>query len=121
MDRKKILIVDDDKDLLTALNLRLRSNNYNVVFANDGALALTIARKESPDLIILDIGLPGGDGFMVMNRLKTLSSLSNIPIIILTAKDPLVNQRRAVKAGAEAFLQKPVDNEQLLSTIERAL
>jgi DNA-binding response OmpR family regulator len=118
---KKVLIVDDDLDLLRGLNVRLRANGYNVVFATDASLAISVAQKEKPDLIILDIGLPGDDGFAVMEQLSSLEALARIPIIILTCKEPLNNKERALNAGAKAFLQKPVDNNVLIPAIREAL
>lgn len=121
MTWEKILIVDDDKDLLRGLSLRLKACDYHIAFASDVPSALGMARKERPDVIILDIGLPGGDGFMLMDRLKTLDPVSWIPIIILTARDPSTNRERAFKAGAQAFFQKPADNNELLAAIRKAL
>ena len=121
MSGKKILIIDDDKDLLRGMVIRLKANDYDVVSAVDGISAISVARKEEPDLVILDIGLPGGDGFSVMERLGSLTTLLHIPIIILTARDISGNKERALNAGAQAFLQKPVDNDVLLATIAKAL
>jgi twitching motility two-component system response regulator PilH len=121
MGGQKVLIVDDDKDVLRGLSVRLKANGYNVVFAADGISAISITRKEVPDVIILDIGLPGGDGFSVMERLGSLLPVAHIPIIILTARDISSNKERALKAGAKAFLQKPVDNEILLETMRKVL
>jgi DNA-binding response OmpR family regulator len=118
---KKILIVDDDKDLLLGLNIRLKASGYNVILAADALSALSKAQQERPDLIILDIALPGGDGFLVMNRLNSPQINLNIPVIILTAKDSKVNEERALKSGAAAFLRKPVDNDELIGTIRKAL
>ncbi|MBI1892578.1 MAG: response regulator [Candidatus Rokubacteria bacterium] len=120
-DKKKILIVDDDPDLRRGLNVRLRANNYETVFATDGMSAISVAQKERPDLVVLDLGLPAGDGFTVMERFKTIAPLSVVPIIVVSARDPQVNRDRALKAGAETFLQKPVDNDELLSAIRKAL
>jgi len=80
-----------------------------------------VARKEKPDLILLDLGLPGGDGFVVMQRLKSIYDLLLVPIIVVSARDPLMNEDRALLAGVEAFLQKPVDNVEFLTAIEGAL
>ncbi|MHB8500347.1 MAG: response regulator [Candidatus Acidiferrales bacterium] len=121
MSQKTILIVDDDPDVRLGLHLRLKANHYNVIFAADGMASIAEARKHMPDLIILDIGLPAGDGFSVMERLKANDSLSLIPVIVLSARDLNANMDRALKAGAKAFLQKPVDNAQLLSVIRQAL
>lgn len=121
MVAKKILIIEDDKDLLRGLNLRLRATGYNTVFASDAVSAISVARKEEPDVIILDIGLPCGDGFTVMQRLTSLAPTAATPIIIMTGKDPSTNEQRALRAGAVAFLHKPFDNEELLATIQKAL
>ncbi|NNG00446.1 MAG: response regulator transcription factor [Desulfobacteraceae bacterium] len=121
MSKKRILIVDDDKDLLKALDLRLKANNYDTTFAADGYEATRAARNDSPDLIILDIGLPLGDGFLVMDRMKDFIEVADIPVIILTARDPEANKERSLKAGAFAFFQKPADNDELLASIRKAL
>jgi len=121
MESKKILIVDDDADIRIGLNARLRSSGYRTAFAEDGIGALAVARKEEPDLILLDIGLPGGDGFVVLKRLQSLTSLSCTPVIVLTARDPESTEKRALEAGATAFFQKPADNQALLAKIAEAL
>ena len=121
MSSHKILIVDDDKDVLKALSVRLKGSGYGVVYAADGIAAVSVARNEEPDVIILDIGLPGGDGFTVMERLAGILPVAQIPVIILTARDVSGNEARARAAGAYAFLQKPIDNDVLLETIRKAL
>jgi len=121
MKGKKILIVDDDKDVLLGLNVRLRASGYTVASATDAIQAISVAQQEKPDAIILDIGLPGGDGFVVMERLRSLIPLAHIPIIILSGKDPIINREKAINAGAQAFLQKPVDSVVLLQVIRKAL
>jgi two-component system, OmpR family, KDP operon response regulator KdpE len=121
MARPKILVVDDDPDLVRALRLRLRANNYEVTTATDGYSAVAAAQKERPALIILDLGLPVGDGFIVLDRLQAIDSLSSIPIIVLSARDPQANEERALKAGAAAFFQKPADNDELMNVIRVSL
>jgi DNA-binding response OmpR family regulator len=121
MSKAKILVVDDDPDLLRALRLRLRANNYEVISASDGYAAIASAQKERPSLIILDLGLPVGDGFVVLDRLQSSDALSNIPVIVLSARDPQMNEERALKAGAAAFFQKPADNDELLNVIQVSL
>jgi len=121
MDKPKILIVDDDPDLRRGLNLRLRANHYDTAYATDGFSAMSMAQKEHPDLIILDIGLPAGDGFVVLERLQQSASLATIPVIVLTARDPQYNRERVLKAGATAFFQKPADNSELLGAIRAVL
>jgi CheY-like chemotaxis protein len=121
MDKHKILIVDDDNDLRRALHIRLRSFGYETVFAIDGVSAIAMALKEMPDLILLDLGLPAGDGFVVLERLRKNTKLSCIPVIVLTAREARGNKEKAVAGGCFAFLQKPVDNDDLLATIQKAL
>jgi DNA-binding response OmpR family regulator len=118
---KKILIIDDDEHLLLGLTARLKTNGYAVVWAGDAVAAISVARKEAPDLVILDLGLPAGDGFLVLDRIRTLSDLVAIPVIVLSARDPADNKRRALEAGAAAYFQKPPDNHEFLMAIRRAL
>jgi DNA-binding response OmpR family regulator len=121
MANAKIMIVDDDPDLRRALGLRLRANKYDTVNAGDGYSAIAMAYKERPDLIILDLGLPAGDGFVVLERLQKNDRLSTIPVIVLTASDAQSSERRALQAGAAAFFQKPADNAELLELIRATL
>ena len=121
MQKHKILVVDDDADLVRALRLRLRSKNYDIVTAGDGYSAIAAAQKERPDLIVLDLGLPAGDGFVVLERLQKSDALSAVPVIVLSARDPQNNEERALKAGAAAFFQKPADNDELLNVIRVSL
>ncbi len=121
MGNKKILIVDDDPDVRQGMHVRLKANHYDTFFAGDALSGITEARKHEPDLIILDLGLPAGDGFVVMERLKANPYLAVIPVIVVSARDVLANKERALKAGAKAFLQKPVDNAELLKVIRQAL
>ena len=121
MAKKKILIVDDDPDLRAGLNIRLRATGYDVSFAADALSAVAQARKISPDLILLDLGLPAGDGFVVMQRLSAIPAMAVIPVIVLSARDKDANQNRVAMAGAVAFLQKPYDDAELLIEIKLAL
>lgn len=121
MQKPKILVVDDDPDLVRALRLRLRANHYDIATATDGYTAIASAQKERPDLIVLDLGLPAGDGFVVLERLQASDALSGVPVIVLSARDPQTNEQRALKAGAAAFFQKPADNAELLNVIRMSL
>ena len=121
MPKPKILVVDDDPDLVRALRLRLRANNFEVTTASDGYSAIASAQKERPALIILDLGLPVGDGFVVLDRLQNIDALSGVPVIVLSARDPQANEERALRAGAAAFLQKPADNDELMNVIRVSL
>jgi len=121
VNQADILIVDDDPDMLQALQVRLKANGYGVHCAEDGIGAISEARKHTPDLIVLDLGIPAGDGFVVLDALKTNLDLSSIPVIVLSGRDRRANQERVLKAGARAFLQKPVQSNEFLAVIRQAL
>jgi DNA-binding response OmpR family regulator len=121
MREKKILIIDDDPHLLMGLATRLKANGYRVVSAADAISAVTVALKEAPDLIILDLGLPAGDGLLVLDRIKRLADLAGTPVIVLSARDPSRSEKCALDAGAIAFFQKPPDNHEFFSAIRQAL
>jgi two-component system KDP operon response regulator KdpE len=116
MEKPKILIVDDDADLRLALTTRLRAHHYQTVQASDGYSASAVAQREQPNLILLDLGLPAMDGFGVLEQLRN-SDTAHIPVIVLTGRDPQLNEQKAFLAGARAYLQKPVDNDELLAVI----
>jgi DNA-binding response OmpR family regulator len=118
---KKILIIDDDKELLQALQIRLKSQGYDVHAAMDGISSIGLALKIKPDLIIIDISLPGGDGYQTMNRLRSLMPLAHVPVFVMTAGNASIHRERAFKAGAEAFFQKPIENTQFLAAIKKAM
>jgi len=120
-DKKHILIVDDDPDQRLGLHIRLKANNFTTSFAADAMTSIVEARKHTPDLIILDLGLPAGDGFVVMERLKNITHLAMVPVIVVSARSIEPNRERALKAGAKAYLRKPVGNDELLAVIQLAL
>jgi DNA-binding response OmpR family regulator len=121
MANKKILIVDDDPDVRQAMHIRLKANSYDTFFASDALNSVTEARKQNPDLIILDLGLPGDDGYVVIERLKQQPALALIPIIVVSARDARGNHDRVIAAGAQVYLQKPVINAELLAIIRQTL
>jgi DNA-binding response OmpR family regulator len=120
MGTAKILIIDDDPDMTLGLAIRLQSNGYEVASASDATMALTRVVQEQPGLIILDLALPGGDGFTVLERLRTNSKTALIPVIVLTAKSQSLEDK-ALRLGAAAFFQKPADNSALLQAIAKCL
>lgn len=119
MAKRKVLVVDDEEDVVKALKLRLKANGFDVVLASDSIQAFTMANKENPDLIILDIMLPGGGGFAVAERLKQSQVTQCIPIIFLTGISG--GEKRAYTLGASGYVMKPYHPEELLETIHRAL
>ena len=121
MTRAKIMVVDDDPDLRQALSVRLRANHFETLTVCDGYSAIAMAQQEHPHLIILDLGLPAGDGFTVLKNLQQYPALAGIPVIVLTARDPDAFEKRTLESGAMAFFQKPADNEELLAVIRASL
>jgi DNA-binding response OmpR family regulator len=119
--KKKILVVDDERDIVKVLTLRLKSSGYEVVAAYDGAQGVFTALKERPDLIILDIRMPAGDGFTVAEKLKLSESTSVIPIIFLTGSPEENAAERASELGACFYIKKPYDPEELLDAVRRAM
>ena len=117
--RQKILIVEDDHDAALAVAIILQRRGYEVVTAFDANSAVTMAEREEPDLILLDIGLPGVSGFTVLERVRTLFTTSHTPVIVLTGLD--VSRQDAREAGAQDLLLKPVDSINLIGAIAKAL
>jgi len=116
---RKILVVDDDHDIRRLLDLELRAAGYETVFARDAVSVAKVARDERPDLILLDLGLPGGDGFVIMERLNAFPALEGVPIVVVSARDPEHNRARALASGARAYFHKPFDPDDLLRAIGR--
>ena len=121
MGNKKILVVEDDADVRLGYHVLLKANHYDTVLAVDGVSAISEGRKHQPDLIILDIGLPAGDGFKVLEWLQGNAPLSMIPVIVVSARDHRGNKERALKAGARAYVQKPWNDDELLELIDRLI
>jgi DNA-binding response OmpR family regulator len=121
MSGKKIMIVEDENLQLTALARSLKSAGFEIVAARDGLTAISTARKEQPDLILLDLGLPAGDGFVVLQRLQMLLNTGTIPVIVVSSRTPIGNRDAALKAGAIAYIHKPVNMPILLKAINEAL
>jgi CheY-like chemotaxis protein len=127
MNRKKILVVDDNPVITKTLSMKLTSAGYEVITAAEGSDAVAAARKQKPDLIVLDISLPenvGGvpwDGFKIIEWLRRLDEAKNIPVIVITGAQAEQFKDKSLSTGAVAFFRKPIDNEQLLEAIRKAL
>jgi CheY-like chemotaxis protein len=116
-----ILIVDDDLDSHRLIHAVLRPLGAVFVAAWDGIAAVSVARKEASDLIILDFRLPAGDGKSALRRLQMLPALMRTPILVVSASDPEPTGREMLEAGAAAYLQKPIEPQTLLATASRLL
>ena len=115
---KKVLVVDDNMAITLALNIRLRAAGYEVSSAADGVSALKAVQENRPDVILLDVRMPGMDGFEVKRRLRAVPELRDIPVIFLSAHAQEATRQDAFAAGAKYFLPKPYDAAQLIAVIE---
>jgi len=125
-DKAKILLVDDDQDFVEATKLVLESKPYEVIVAYNGDEGLTKARRDRPDLIILDIIMPVKDGFNAAEELKKDSELSKIPVLMLTSFSQRVGETslsvsQGLTLDTEDYVDKPVSPEELLRRVERLL
>ena len=121
MGKKKILVVDDEKDFVEMIKFRLEANGYEVIAAFDGIQGVMVAKRKNPDLILLDVMMPAGGGYLVCERLKMSSNTWSIPVIFLTAKSQPEDEAKAYSAGAKFFLTKPYEPKVLLAMVKRAL
>jgi DNA-binding response OmpR family regulator len=118
---KKILVIEDDPTSQKFLQLVLTKEGYDVVIAVNGLEGLRKVREESLDLVILDVMLPGIDGFEICNRLRNELGKTNLPIIMMSAKAQASDREAALKVGANAFLSKPVDRSVVVETMSNLL
>jgi len=121
MARKKILIVEDEENLVKLVTVRLQANDYDVVSAGDGYAAIDKVRLEKPDLIILDLMLPKMDGYKVCRMLKFDARYKHIPIIIFSARAQDSDKKMAQEVGADDYIVKPFEAEVFLSKIKNLL
>lgn len=118
MDNKKILIVDDDKNICELLRLYLEKDGFSTIVANDGGQALTAAQINNPDLILLDIMMPILDGWQVCREIR---KTSNVPIIMLTAKGETFDKVLGLELGADDYVTKPFDSKEVVARIKAVL
>jgi len=126
MNRPKILVVDDDQVILKAMSMKLTPAGYEVVTAVDGSEAIAAARKQKPDLILLDVNFPadvgvGWDAFKILAWLQRVDECKGTPVIVISGGDAAKFKVRALQAGAIAYFQKPVKFDELLALIKQAL
>jgi CheY-like chemotaxis protein len=117
----KILIIDDSVESWRLLNTILKTHNFHPVWAADGMQAIAAARLHQPQAILLDLEMPGGDGLVVLERLKSNRLLSHIPIIMVTARDRQDAEEKTQRLGAVAYLQKPILENALMETLRTVL
>jgi len=118
---QKILIVDDEPNILTALEFLIRKAGYRVQTACNGEKALQLAAANPPDLIVLDVMMPGIDGFEVAKRVRQNPALENTRILFLTAKGAQADRFKGYATGGEIYITKPFDNEAILTAIQEVV
>ena len=123
MDRqlRTLLLVEDFEDVRTILKLLLQCDHYRILEAATGIEALNILKTESPDLIVMDLGLPELDGFETIRRIRQNEAFQDTPIIVLTAYTGPFSYQAALRAGGDYFMGKPVDFEELEELIHNIL
>ena len=121
MSKAKILVIDDDASSLELMEAMLVPNGYEIITANDGSKAVAIIIEKKPDLILLDIMMPGLDGYSTLTKIKGNKTISKIPVVMLTAMGFQLNKELALRFGAVGYITKPVDLLELLKTISRLL
>ena len=118
---KKILIIDDEQHLVDIIVERVRSAGYDVAVAFDAVQAVSIARKEDPDLILLDMKMPGGGGLSVFERLKKINATAVTPVIFITALPGEEVKKQVMDMGAAGFIRKPFDGNDMIEQIKDIL
>jgi DNA-binding response OmpR family regulator len=116
-----ILVIDDDEIVARSVELSLRHHDFNMSVAHSGVEGLKIARRESPDLIILDILMPGMDGYQVCRELRADPLLENVPVLFLTAKGKDEDKIEGFRAGADDYLTKPFNIDELILRVKAIL
>ena len=116
-----ILLVDDEPNILIALEFLMNQQGYTVETAKDGQTALKIMESFTPDVVLLDVMMPGIDGFEVAKKIRENSVLDNTQIIFLTAKGTKEDRKKGYKSGGEIYLIKPFNNEELIEAVAYAL
>ena len=118
MDKKRILIVDDQKDIVELIRFKLENEGFECLVAFDGEEGLQKAKKEDPDLILMDIMMPKINGYQVCRLLKSDENYKNIPIIMLSAKDQESDKFWGKESGADDYITKPFEFEELFQKIQ---
>jgi len=119
--RANILLVDDDPSIIIALEFLMKQQGYQVQIAENGQQALDMVENFIPNVILLDVMMPGMDGFEVAKKIRANDALCNTQIIFLTAKGTKEDRRKGYKSGGEVYLIKPFDNDELIETVAYAL
>ena len=119
--RPLVLVADDDEDILMLVAFRLERAGYDVITARSGEQALNLALANTPDLAVLDVMMPGLDGYGVTRELRRADATSEVPVILLTARAEEADVARGMAAGADDYVKKPFDARDLRERVKRLL
>ena len=118
---KTILIADDEPSVVKILGMRLKANGYQVIAANDGARTIELAHQEKPDLIVLDVKMPGKNGYSVFQDLREAVCTMSIPVVFFSALPPEQAEEKVAQLGADGFISKSADPDEILTKIKKIL
>ena len=116
-----VLIVEDEQDVAIVLAKRLKDEGFEVIMAQDAYEGFSLALKDKPDLVLLDLMLPAGGGLGVLQNIRSSSKIMNMPVVVITGIKDAEYEQKVLKAGVEAYLEKPYDFEQLKGIIQKIL
>ncbi len=120
-DKKKILVVDDEPNILKLVSFILTNNGYEAVEASSGPECLEKVRKEKPDMIVLDVMMPKMDGFEVAKKIKSNTATKDIPILMLSSKAQFEDKMKGIDSGAMDYVTKPFDKQELLEKVRECI
>lgn len=118
---KQVLVVEDDKNIAKSLEIRLRAMGHKPLLAFDAVMGIQSAVKHKPDLVIMDISMPGGTGLSVAETMQELTATQSTPVIFITASKKLSHREKAIELGAAGFFEKPYDSEVLLNKVDQLI
>jgi DNA-binding response OmpR family regulator len=116
-----VLIVEDEQDVAIVLAKRLKDEGFEVIMAQDAYEGFSLALKDKPDLVLLDLMLPAGGGLQVLQNIRNSSKIMNMPVVVITGIKDVEYEKKVLKAGVEAYLEKPYDFEKLKGIIQKIL
>ena len=121
MAEEKILVIDDEENILELIRFNLENNGYKVLLASNGLDAIKLVKSESPQLVLLDLMLPGMDGYQVCKEIRRDNAISNIPIIMITAKGEEIDKVLGLELGADDYITKPFSIRELIARVKAVL
>ncbi|WP_255412586.1 response regulator transcription factor [Aquimarina aquimarini] len=121
MNKKKILIVDDEPNIVMSLEYTFKKNNYEVFIARDGSEAIEILKTQIPDIVLLDIMMPNVDGYQTLEHIRSDASTKNIKVVFLTAKNKVSDIEKGLALGVDKYLTKPFSIKKIMTEIDELI